>query len=55
MHYLLNLFKKDYKLLNFSYVDDNGDFFQNVNLDEKNIKENFNCNWGCGIFELVKL
>ena len=55
IHYLLNLFKKDYKLLNFSYVDDNGDFFQNVRLDEKNIKHNFNCNWGCGIFELVKL
>ena len=31
-----------------------GDFIQNATLNDQNIIQNFNCNYGCGIFELSK-
>lgn len=52
--YLLGLFSDKYEINTFSYVDDNGDLFENVNLDKKSIDDNFNCRFGCGIFELIK-
>jgi hypothetical protein len=38
----------------FSYVDDKGDLFENVELTPPGIANNFNCHYGCGIFELTK-
>ena len=38
----------------FSYVDDKGDLNSNVILNKDNIRLSFNCNYGCGIFELIK-
>lgn len=55
IEYLLNLINQKYQIISFSYVDDNGDLHTDVALDELNIKNNFNCNFGCGIFELIKL
>ena len=52
--YLLDLFEKNYTLRRFSYVDDAGDFFEDVALTEASIANSFGCNWGCGIFELIK-
>ncbi len=52
--YLLDLFSKDYILNSFSFVDDKGDLFENADLTEVNISENFGCHYGCGIFELTK-
>ncbi len=52
--YLLSLFKDDYKVERFSYVNDEGDFFEDEPLDEKSIKERYNFDYGCGIFELRK-
>lgn len=52
--YLLSYFKKDFNLLEFSYVDDNGGFFQNVDMSKINIKNNFGCTYGCGMFILKK-
>lgn len=54
VQYLLDLFEKNYTLRRFSYVDDAGDFFEDAALTEGSIADNFGCNWGCGIFELVK-
>jgi len=54
IQYLLDIFKSDYTLKALSYVDDNGDFFENVDLNPASIENNFGCTWGCGIFELVK-
>jgi len=54
MEYLLNLFKDKFKLLSFSFVDDKGDLYINVDLNEKNVENNFGCTYGCGIFELLK-
>lgn len=55
VQYLLNLFNADYKLNSFSFVDDKGDFFEKVEMSQKEIDKNFGCNYGCGIFELTKI
>ena len=52
--YLLDLFNKSYSLDKFSYVDDKGKFHENIKLSDESIKANFNCRYGCGIFELIK-
>lgn len=52
--YLLNLFKDEFILESFSYVDDKGDFFEDVSLDKNQINKNYGCNYGCGIFILKK-
>lgn len=50
--YLLKLFNNKFKIDYFSYVNDEGDLFENVELDSNNLRNNYNCNYGCGIFEL---
>lgn len=52
--YLLDIFKNDFDLISLSYVDDNGDLFEDVTLDNDLINSNFNCIYGCGIFVLRK-
>lgn len=52
--YLLTLFNHKFKIDYFSYVDDKGDLFENVGLDADSVKNNFNCDYGCGIFEMTK-
>ena len=54
IQYLLDIFKTNYTVKVFSYIDDAGDFFEDVPLTESAIADSFGCNWGCGIFELVK-
>ena len=55
LYYLLNLLKDKFYINNFSYVNDSGDLYENVELSENNIATNLNCDFGCGIFELTKL
>lgn len=51
--YLLRLFSENnLNITSFSYVDDIGNLHKDVKLNEKNIKDNCNCYFGCGIFEL---
>ena len=52
--YLLNIFKNDYTLISFSYVNDSGVFFKDISLNKENIKTNLGCSFGCGIFEWKK-
>jgi hypothetical protein len=52
--YLLDLFNENFTIESFSYVNDRGDFFENVELNQKEIDRNYGCNYGCGIFELIK-
>lgn len=54
MEYLLRIFKPDYTLDYFSYVDDGGDLQENVEVTEEKIKNNFGCRFGFGIFEMTK-
>ncbi|MDX9904072.1 MAG: DUF268 domain-containing protein [Bacteroidales bacterium] len=55
VRYLLNILEEHFSLRRFSYIDDNGDFHEDAELNEGNIVSNFGCTYGCGIFELVKI
>ncbi len=52
--YLLNVFKDKFTVTNFSYVNDKGDLFENALITPETAANSFNCNFGCGIFELKK-
>jgi len=54
VQYLMDLFKTNYKIDYFSYVNDSGDLFENVDLNEETVNVNFGCTYGCGIFEMTK-
>ena len=54
--YLLELFEGNYHIDIFSYIDDKGDLYENVAIKNKDeIANNFDCYYGCGVFELTKL
>ena len=55
VQYLIDIFKENYNLISFSYVNDEGDLFEDIELNEDNIKRNLDCKYGCGIFELIKI
>lgn len=55
LSYLINIIEPFYQIERLSIVDDSGHFHENVNLDDHGLKNNFNNNFGCGIFELRKL
>lgn len=54
IEYLLSILKEHFILENFSYVNDKGDFFENILLNKQKIDQNCGCNLGCGIFILKK-
>lgn len=54
LSYLLELVSTNFNIDTFSYVNDSGNLCKEVTLDNKNIINNFGCNYGCGIFELTK-
>ena len=54
LSYLLSLFESEYSLKSFSYVNDDGDFFEDIALTNERIATNCDCSYGCGIFILIK-
>jgi len=54
VRYLLDLFDKNYTVNSFSYIDDKGDFFEDVELSQTEIDKNYGCNFGNGVFVLTK-
>ncbi len=52
--YLIEILSQNFDIHSFSYVNDEGDFFECVELTEEHIKSNFGCHFGCGIFTLIK-
>lgn len=52
--YLLNLLEPHYELERFSWVDDAGDLHEDIAVDDAARHDSFGCNFGCGIFELIK-
>lgn len=54
LRYLINMVSENYLIESFSYVDDKGDFFENIQLTNSMIDVSYNCNYGCGIFVLKK-
>ena len=55
IRYLLELFKDKYIIDFFSFVDDKGDLHKNIEMNNKEIDKNFDCHYGCAIFEMTKL
>lgn len=53
--YLLELFADKYQIDHFSFVDDQGDLHENASITKTNEQNNFECVFGCGIFEMTKL
>lgn len=54
INYLLKIFQSKFQIESFHFVDDNGDLYEDVNLDVPLIEQNFGCYYGCGIFILKK-
>lgn len=54
VEYLTSILSQNFIIKSFSYVDDKGDFFEDIELTKDNIKSNFTCQFGCGIFTLIK-
>lgn len=55
MSYLLELLVNNYNIDHFSYVDDQGELHENIAISEEKALKNFDCFYGCGIFEMTKL
>lgn len=55
VEYLLSLFKGKFELRSFSYVDDAGDLHENVEMTQELSASSFDCDYGCGIFELMRI
>jgi hypothetical protein len=53
--YLLECLTDKYRIDHFSYVDDHGDLHEHVNMSNMEVERNFDCSYGCGIFEMTKL
>ena len=54
VRYLIDHLEKTYRIENFSYIDDDNNFYPSAELTNDNVENNFHCNYGCGIFELIK-
>lgn len=52
--YLIDLFTPDYQITSLSYIDDNEGFVTNADWKSAAVATNFGCQYGCGIFELIK-
>lgn len=53
--FLLECLSGKYALDQFSFVDDQGELHENVTITDKDLKKNFDCRYGCGIFEMTKI
>jgi SAM-dependent methyltransferase len=54
LNYLIEKLHSLFSIKSFSFVDDKGDFHENVGLITENIESNCGCEYGCGIFTLIK-
>jgi len=54
VRYLLELVRPRFKIDSFSFVDDQGDLHEGVDLTEREIARDFACHFGCGIFEMTR-
>jgi SAM-dependent methyltransferase len=53
--YLLHIFQGKYTVDFFSYIDDKQLLHENAELTSDAIETNYECIYGCGIFELTKI
>ncbi len=55
LDWLIKVLQADYKLVEYSYVDDEGVLHENITLDSGMIESNCGCKYGAGIFILQKI
>lgn len=55
IEYLKKVLFLKFSLERFSYIDDDGNLHQDIDLMSSEAIDNFNCNYGCGIFILRKM
>jgi hypothetical protein len=53
--YLLGFFGSRHVIDSFLYVNDDGGLFERAEFSEEVISSNFGCNFGCRIFEMIKV
>jgi hypothetical protein len=54
LKYLLEMIMPIYEIDNFSYINDQNEFHEQVEITEEAIANNCECHYGCAIFELRK-
>lgn len=54
LSHVFELFQDAYRVDHFSFVDDQNNLHEDVELTEKEIKSSCGCTFGCGIFEMTK-
>jgi hypothetical protein len=54
INYLLEIINPKYEIVSFSYIDDKGSLYENIDLSITDISNNFGCKFGCGLFTLLK-
>jgi hypothetical protein len=52
--FLKNYFVDSFELDRFSYIDDHGTLFEDVDSDGQDFARNFGCRYGCAILELIR-
>lgn len=52
--FLLECLEKEFSVIRFSYVDDDGDLHDDVSLDDRSVEKSFDCTYGCGIVEATR-
>jgi SAM-dependent methyltransferase len=55
LRYLMELIQGLYSIESFSYIDDNNQLHEDVELSQKLVASNCDCSYGCGIFVMRKL
>lgn len=50
-----HILRESFKLEVFSYIDDAGEIFEDVPIEDALNQPNFGCNFGCGIYEFRRL
>lgn len=55
IQYLLHLFKGKYSIDSFSFIDDSGDLYKDIELTKAMIESNCDCTYGCCVLELTKI
>ncbi len=53
--YLLECFEGKYHIDHFSFVDDQWELHENTPITHSDVKHDYGCVYGCGIFEMTKL
>lgn len=54
LKYLVDFFSGNYEIDTLSVIDDQEVLWKNVSITADILANNFNCSYGCGIFELTK-